>query len=120
MKRVLFSLCLCIAFGCSKNSNAVATTLPSVTTDSAIVTVVNGYGSGKYKVGDTVHIFSNAYADNQLFDTWSSADLSLLNAPLEWHTWFITPAKNITVTGSIKSSAAFTLQFEQIRGRDRM
>ena len=58
-----------------------------VFTFSFTVSVNNGYGSGKYKIGDTVHVFSIAYTDNQLFDAWSSADLSLLNAPLEWHTW---------------------------------
>ena len=122
MKRALPFLCLVIAFGCSKSSSTTTpvTPPPPVIIDSATVTVVNGYGSGKYKVGDTVHIFSNAYTDNQLFDTWSSADLSLLNAPLEWHTWFIAPAKNVTLTGSLKTCASFTLQLEQIRGRDRL
>jgi hypothetical protein len=82
--------------------------------------VNNGYGSGKYKAGDTVHIFSLAYTDNQLFDTWSSTDASLLNGKDEWHTWFIMPARNLSFTGSIKSITAVALTLEQIRGRDRM
>ena len=118
MKKLLPFFGVCCVFACSKNSSTTAT--PPVTTDSFTVTVVNGYGSGKYKTGDTVHIFSTAYADNQLFDTWNSADQSLLNVPREWHTWFIAPARNTSFTGSIKTIQSFSLQFEQIRGRDRM
>lgn len=118
MKEILSLLSLSFLFAaCSKNSSTNAS---PATADSSVITVTNGYGSGKYKVGDTVHIFSTAYADNQLFDTWSSADLALLNAPQEWHTWFIMPNRNVSFAGSIKNSTPFTLQFEQIRGRDRL
>lgn len=89
------------------------------TKDSFTVVVNNGYGAGKFKTGDTIHIFSSHYSDNQLFDKWSG-DISLLNAAEEWHTWFIMPSRNVTFTGSIKSITSFTLQFEQIRGRDRL
>jgi hypothetical protein len=117
MKKLLPLLCLPFFFSCQKDSS---TNNPPVTVDSAVVTINNGYGAGKYKVGDTVHIFSVAYADNQLFDTWSSTDISLLNAPQEWHTWFIMPAKNVSFTGSIKNITPVTLTFEQIMGRDRL
>ncbi|MEP6750026.1 MAG: hypothetical protein ABJB86_19965 [Bacteroidota bacterium] len=117
MKKILPFVCLFLIAGCSKNNST--NTGPAIT-DSSVVSIINGYGSGKYKAGDTVHIFSDGYGDNQLFDTWSSPDLSLLNAPLEWHTWFIAPAKNVTVTGSLKTIPSFTLQYEQIRGRDRL
>ena len=86
-----------------------------VTVDSFTVSVNNGYGGGKYKVGDTVDIFSIAYADNQLFDKWSG-DVFLLNAFEEWHTWFIMPNRNVSFTGSIKNISTVTLQYEQIRG----
>jgi hypothetical protein len=118
MKKLIPLLCLSILFACNKKSSTVNP--PVVTVDSFTVSVSNGYGSGKYKIGDTVHVFSIVYTDNQLFDAWSSADLSLLNAPLEWHTWFIMPNKNVSFTGSIKNITPFTLQFEQIRGRDRL
>jgi hypothetical protein len=94
--------------------------VPPVVSDSATVTITNGYGSGKYKAGDTVHIFSVAYADNQLFDTWSGADINLLNGKDEWHTWFIMPARNVSFTGSIKNIRTITLTLEMIKGRDRL
>lgn len=111
--------CLIISilfFSCSKND---ATNLPPNNTDSFTVTVNNGYGGGKYKVGDTVHIFANALSANQIFGTWSG-DANLLDGPDEWHTWFIMPTKNENFTGSTVSITAFTLQYEQIMGRDRL
>jgi hypothetical protein len=118
MKKLLPLLCLLFFVACKKESSTNPTA--PVTVDSSIVTVANGYGGGKYKVGDTVHIFSMAYTDNQLFDTWSSTDVSLLNRKDEWHSWFIAPAKNVSFTGSIKNITAVTLNFEQIMGKDRL
>lgn len=109
---------LLLILSCSKKSSN--NTNPPATADSATVTVNNGYGSGKYKAGDTVHIFSVACTDNQLFDTWSGADISLLNGKDEWHTWFIMPARNLAFTGSLKTINPVTLNFELIRGRDRL
>lgn len=121
MKNTLLPLlCLIILFSCQKESSTGGGTNPPVTTDSFTVTVNNGYGTGKYKTGDTVHIFSLAYNTDQLFNTWSSSDISLLNGKDEWHTWFIMPARNTSFTGSIKNITPVTLTYEQIMGRDRL
>ena len=117
MYKLLSFACIIFLFACTKTSTS---DVQPITVDSATVTVFNGYGAGKYKVGDTVHIFSVAYASNQLFDTWGSADVSLLNAKSEWHTWFIMPAKNVSFSGSLKTITPVTLTYEQIRGRDRL
>ena len=117
MYKLLSFACIIFLFACTKTSTS---DVQPITVDSATVTVFNGYGAGKYKVGDTVHIFSVAYASNQLFDTWTSADVSLLNAKSEWHTWFIMPAKNVSFSGSLKTITPVTLTYEQIRGRDRL
>lgn len=101
---------------CKKNRDGNTT---PVVTDSFTVTVNNGYGSGKYKAGDTVHIFTSHYTASQLFDTWSG-DIQLLNAPAEWHTWFVMPNKNVSVTGSIKTISSFALKLEQIQGKARL
>ena len=119
MKKLLPLLCLPFYIACQKESSSGGGN-PPATTNSFSVTVNNGYGAGKYKTGDTVHIFSVAYSTSQLFDTWSSSDASLLNGKDEWHTWFIMPAKNVSFSGSIKNITPVTLTLEQIRGRDRM
>ena len=118
MKHLLIVIVTLCFISCKKSSSD--TPVPIVTTDSFTVTVNNGYGAGKYKIGDTVHIFSTAYTDAQAFDKWTSSDVSLLNAFEEWHTWFIMPAKDVAFTGSVKSITPVTLQYEMIRGRDRM
>jgi hypothetical protein len=87
-------------------------------TDSFTVTVNHGFGGGKYKKGDTVHIFSDNYGSDQLFGQWTG-DTSLLDAPYEWHTWFIMPAKNVSFNGSVVSIQDFSLNYVQIKGRDR-
>ncbi len=119
MKNLLPLLCLAFLFACKKETSTGGGTNPS-TTDSFTVSVSNGYGAGKYKTGDTVHIFSMAYSTSQLFDTWGSTDASLLNGKDEWHTWFIMPAKNVSFSGSLKNITPVTLSFEQIRSRDRL
>ena len=118
MKQLLIVIGVFSLISCKKNT---ADTLPPVVTiDSFTVAVNNGYGAGKYKIGDTVHIFSTAYTDTQIFDKWTSADIALLNAFEEWHTWFIMPAKDVAFTGGVKSITPFTLQYEQIKGKDRL
>lgn len=112
-----FSFILALTFVSCKKSPGANTPIP--TTDSFKVVVNNGYGSGTYKIGDTVHIFSSHYTNDQLFDKWSG-DVSLLDAPGEWHTWFIMPAKNVTVSSSVKNITPFTLRYESIRGKDRL
>lgn len=117
MRQTIIAVSLLFLISCKKEKAAVE--VPETITDSFQVTVNNGYGSGKYKTGDTVHIFSNAYSDSQVFDKWSG-DVSLLNAAMEWHSWFIMPRNTINVTATIKNISPFTMQFEQIRGRDRL
>jgi len=118
MKYLLIVITILGFISCKKTTSD--TILPINTTDSFTVVVNNGYGAGKYKIGDTVHIFSTAYTDAQAFDKWSGTDIALLNAFEEWHTWFIMPAKDIAFTGSVKTITPVTLQYEMIRGRDRL
>lgn len=119
MKQLLLLLLpvICISvFSCKKTTGTIDP-LP-VTIDSFNVTVSNGYGSGKYKVGDTVHIWSKEYGATQIFNTWTG-DNSILNNN-DWHAWFVMPSRNVSFTGSVKNITAFSLNLEQIRGRDRL
>ncbi len=117
MKKLLLAITIVNIIACTKSSTSPLT--PIITVDSFTVSVNNGYGTGKYKIGDTVDIFSVAYSDNQLFDKWTG-DVSLLNAFEEWHSWFIMPNRNVSFTGSLKTITPVTLNLEMIRGRDRM
>lgn len=119
MKQLLAVFILLSFLSCNKSStDPIVSIIPVV--DSFTVTVFNGYGAGKYKMGDTVDIFSVAVAENQVFDKWNSSETALLNGAEEWHSWFIMPNRNVSFTGSLKTITPVTLNFEQIRGRDRM
>lgn len=119
MKYLLFIFsCYMLIISCKKPETT--NPVPPPATDSFTVAINNGYGSGRYKAGDTVHIFSQAYSSSQLFGSWSGNDVSLLNAPDEWHTWFIMPKKNVNFSGSSLNISSFTLNFEKIKGRDRL
>ena len=98
--------------GCSKQSGKAKTV---TATDSATVTVINGYGSGQYKFGDTVDIWSNAIAPDSVFNEWTG-DNNLLNNTGEWHSSFIMPRSNITLTATCSELAPFIIRNEKIRG----
>lgn len=116
--RFLSVICFSTLLLCCKKGEAPVTA--PLGTDSFRVTVTNGYGSGLYKAGDTVHIFCNALADDQVFSSWSGSDVSLLNAANEWHTWFIMPEKSMSITANTTVIPVFALHFEQIKGQDSM
>ncbi|OQY91944.1 MAG: hypothetical protein B6D37_15830 [Sphingobacteriales bacterium UTBCD1] len=118
--KYLFFIFFCYMLIISCNKPETTNPVPPPATDSFTVSINNGYGSGRYKAGDTVHIFSQAYSSSQLFGSWSGNDVSLLNAPDEWHTWFIMPKKNVNFSGSSLNISSFTLNFEKIKGRDRL
>jgi hypothetical protein len=100
-------------FSCSKKNDQ------QTGANGYTVTINNGYGSGKYSAGDTVHIFSKEWSASQVFDAWSG-DVSVLPHGNEWHEWFIMPARNILLTANFKSAASFSLVNTHIRGRDIM
>lgn len=106
---------LILLTACSKKSGSGSTGSTGGTSDSATVTVIRGYGSGTYKVGDTVNIWSEAVPSGSIFDSWTGYS-SLLNNAGEWHNAFIMPNQNVTVTGSAKVITSFTLNYEKIKG----
>ena len=80
------------------------------------VTVINGYGSAKYKAGDTVHIWSRECANSETFTQWTGDTLAFAEKN-EWHTWFIMPAQNITVSASFQP-VNYAMNYEQIKGKN--
>ena len=109
----LFSLVLFASCQKSASTQTSSTTPPA--SDSATVTVNNGYGSGTYKIGDTVNIWANAIPANTVFDSWTGYTALLQNSG-EWHNSFVMPAQNVIVTGNQKALTPYTLKYEQIKG----
>ena len=109
---LIISLLLIFSAGCSKKTDPVT---PPPSSDSATLTVVNGYGSGRYKVGDTVNIWSKAIPSDSLFNTWTGYS-ALLNNAGEWHNSFVMPSSNVTLTATLSLLQPFTLNYEMIKG----
>lgn len=79
------------------------------------LTVHGGYGSGNYHVGDTVHVWSEAYDNTKTFSHWEG-DTEYLEKPNEWHTTLIMPNKNISIASVIISIPVYTINYEKILG----
>lgn len=83
-----------------------------------LLTVQNGYGSARYKAGDTVHVF--ATFQNTVFGKWElPADIKPISMDKEWHISFIMPARDITIIAKKSNKALQALKQEQIKGVQR-
>ena len=80
------------------------------------LSVNNGYGSGSYAAGDTVHIWSKEFPANSVYDTWSG-DISSVVMPDEWHTILVMPAADISVTANFRSVPAYSINLDTIQGK---
>jgi hypothetical protein len=79
------------------------------------LTVNNGYGSGTYQAGDTVHIWSVAYDSTKTFGQWTG-DVASLHRPKEWHTTLTMPNQNISVTAVIDNMPTYSITYEVMQG----
>jgi hypothetical protein len=115
MKRVCFIALISTLLYCSCQKGENDPPAPVTNSDSATVTVVNGYGSGTYKIGDTVHVWSNPASDSYVFDQWTGYNTLIGNSG-EWHNVFVMPAQNVNITANLKAITAISLKYEKIKG----
>lgn len=79
------------------------------------VQVTNGDGSGTFNSGDTVHVYAQTPANDQVFDKWTG-DVQSLLAPDEWHSALKMPMGNIKLTATYKAAPNYTYINEVING----
>ncbi len=84
-----------------------------------VLTVSNGYGSGTFRAGDTVHVWSATIPPDNVFDIWTG-NISTLESNDEWHTTLIMPSQNISVTANFKTTGPYNINQESIMGRDTL
>lgn len=90
----------------------------SISAQSFQLTVQNGYGSGQYAAGDTVHVWAKEWLINQTFSHWSgqTADLEMAD---EWHTRLVMPSHNVSISANTRNlPQGAQLTEEQFKGRD--
>jgi len=78
---------------------------------------MNGFGSGTYEAGSTVHIWSNHNPRTQVVTNWSG-DRDLLTDIGEWHTSFVMPPRDVTITAELTDTSLDLIE-AQFDGRDR-
>ncbi len=78
------------------------------------VTVAGGFGSGSYRPGATVHVWSAVSTTNGVAQRWRG-DVDLLAEPDEWHTTFVMPARDVSLVTS-SSTQTLPLNTETFNG----
>lgn len=79
--------------------------------------VVNdGYGSGAYPAGAIVHVWAKFNPYQQLVVGWKGGD-NLLKQPKEWHTTFVMPARDVTLSPQFVTAQGKlqTLSFQGVK-----
>jgi hypothetical protein len=71
------------------------------------LTVNNGYGSGAYNEGDTIHVWANPSFNDTVFTNWTGSGTNYLTFDNEWHTTLIVPSG--TNVGSLTINANFDI-----------
>lgn len=119
MKKLLLSLCIFLLLMVALMTNPGQLFITTTYAQTYNLTVNNGYGSGTYHSGDTVHVWSVAYDSTKTFSKWIG-NTSSLNSSKEWHSSLIMPNQNISITAVIANMPSYTIHYEQIMGKNNL
>jgi hypothetical protein len=100
--RAVITAGVVIAAGCTPGAaSPVPSTAPTTAVGSAerSVTVSGGRGSGSYRPGTTVHVWSSVSTTTGVAERWSG-DEELLAEPEEWHTTFVMPDRDVSLVAN--------------------
>lgn len=86
----------------------------SLSAQSRQLTVVNGYGTGSYLPGDTVHFWAQNNPPQTVFGRWAS-EVPVTDS-LEWHSTLVMPDRDITISASFTPVQLPLVSFEKIQG----
>ncbi len=81
------------------------------------LTVVNGIGSGRYRAGDTVHVWANPYSQGWTFDIWRG-DIEPLPDFRSMHATMLMPARDVQIEATYKQIPLWSAEYARIAGRD--
>ena len=105
----LFLMCFVAFESCKKTDE------PAPSSTAYTLTISNGEGSGTYKTGDSVYVFSNAANATQVFDKWTG-DVSALVNPNEFRAVAKMPSANVQLTATYKTIPAIEFTNVVING----
>ena len=76
------------------------------------VNVIDGYGSGNFLVGDTVHVWAKEMNSITTFSTWTG-DTNIPGFIDEWHTSFVMPAQDINLQAQFTTVGSLVFEYIQ-------
>ena len=80
-------------------ATTTTTTSTVVAPGERSVSVIGGAGSGAYRPGTTVHVWSSVSTLEGVAQRWSG-DQELLAEPDEWHTTFVMPDRDVRLVAN--------------------
>lgn len=83
------------------------------------VTVIDGWGGGLHRAGDTVHVFARSMDAREIFSEWRSSVPVVFARLNEWHTTFVMPDENVIVRARLDTLPPFEIKEELINGVER-
>lgn len=83
------------------------------------VDVVDGWGGGRYRAGDTVHVFARTMDAREVFTEWRSSVRVAFARSDEWQTTFLMPEENVVVRARLDTLPPYELTEELINGVER-
>lgn len=84
-----------------------------------MLTVVNGFGSGIYPAGSTIHIWANSYEQGWSFDAWKGETQALPDIR-SMHITTIMPSHNIRVEATYKEILVWKPSYARMSGREAL
>lgn len=82
------------------------------------VDVIDGWGGGMYRAGDTVHVFSRALDTREVFGEWRTTSNVVFARSSEWHTTFVMPSESVSIRAYLDTLPPYELKEEQIKGAE--
>jgi dienelactone hydrolase len=73
---------------------------PDGAAGDVLVTIENGWGTGRYPVGAEIHVFADAPPEVRTCSGWTGEGRAFLTEPEEWHTTMTVPDHDVTVTAT--------------------
>ncbi|MDO9300036.1 MAG: alpha/beta fold hydrolase [Anaerolineales bacterium] len=111
-QRAIIPLLALLGFLLTGCRPVAATPLPPAYT----LTVINGFGSGQYPAGSTVHVWANPYTQGWTFDTWRG-DTQPLPDIRSMHATMLMPAQDVQIAASYKQIPVWSASQANISGR---
>ena len=111
-QRAIIPLLALLGFLLTGCHPVAATPLPPAYT----LTVINGFGSGQYPAGSTVHVWANPYTQGWTFDTWRG-DTQPLPDIRSMHATMLMPAQDVQIAASYKQIPVWSASQANISGR---